>query len=302
MVSELIEKYLWIIRRFEKAGLGGLSLEDILSGWERRWGSPYSRSSFNNHRRAIEEIFGIRIECDRRTNRYLVRYSGDISDESSSLSWIVNTFTVNSLLRLGKERLSGRVSVEDIPSGQKFLAPIMDAMLEGRKLELEYRKYTSDIAERVRVRPYAVKEHEKRWYLVAYCEERAALRVYGLDRIVSIGDAEGTFRLPEDFDVDSLFASCFGVYLSGADRKPEEILIQSTLREARYLRDLKLHPSQKELVTENPATALFSVRLVPDDNFIMELCRHGQRIEVLSPQSVRDAVAEELRTAAAQYL
>ena len=186
MVTELLQKYIWLVQTFIRAGERGLSLSEITDKWESRFDSDYSRRTFNNHREAVEEVFGIRIECNRSSNRYFIRYTDDVSDENAESAWLINTFTVNNMLRLGKERLSGRVSVEDIPSGHLHLTAVMEAMTEGQKLRISYMKYTSSQSESLTLHPYAVKEFAKRWYLVAHCEERNALRVYGLDRIMGL--------------------------------------------------------------------------------------------------------------------
>ena len=135
MVAELLQKYVWLIQTFIRAGGRGIDLKELSERWERRFGAPYPRRSFNNHREVIESTFGIRIECDRSTSRYFIRYPDDVSDEDATASWLINTFTVNSLLSLGRERLSGRVSVEEIPSGQRYLTVIQKAL--GKKVKGE---------------------------------------------------------------------------------------------------------------------------------------------------------------------
>ena len=170
------------MQTFIRAGERGLSLEEISDRWEERFDSPYSRRTFNNHREAVEEVFGVRIGCNRSTNRYFVEYSEDVSDENAETAWLINTFTVNNMLALGKERLSGRVSVEDIPSGHSHLTAVLEAMTEGLEIVITYQKYTSSQGGQYTLRPYAVKEFAKRWYIIGYCLEREALRVYGLDR------------------------------------------------------------------------------------------------------------------------
>ena len=125
MVSELIGKYIWLVQSLIAAGDGGMTFKELNEKYSRRFGQAYSRRTFNNHRLAVADLFGIDIECDRSTSRYLIPYSGDVLDNDESIGWLVNTFTVNNLLSLGKERLSGRVSVEEIPSGQKYLTAIM---------------------------------------------------------------------------------------------------------------------------------------------------------------------------------
>ena len=314
MVSELIGKYIWLIQTLSASGERGLTLREISDKFERRYDQPYSRRTFNNHRLAILEIFGTDIVCDRGTNRYSIPYSDEVMDKDKSVGWLVNTFTVNNLLTLGKERLSGRVSVEDVPSGQIFLTSIMQAMEDERELEIEYKKYNSNQTDTLHIQPFAVNEHERRWYLVAYCHERAfrngkeapnndmgSWRVYGLDRIVSLKELDNTFKMPRGFDVEALFHDSFGIFFPREGQKSETIRLRATEEEARYLRDLPLHQSQKE---EGPAEGggrLFRLRVIPNENLLMEFCRLAGRVEVIEPESVRSAVREMLQKGLNNY-
>lgn len=300
MVTELLQKYIWLVQTFIRAGERGISLNEITDRWERRFDSDYSRRTFNNHREAVEQVFGIRIECNRRTNRYFIKYSDDVLDENAESAWLINTFTVNNLLRLGKERLSGRVSVEDIPSGHMHLTAILEAMTEGQKLKISYLKYTSSEAEDLTLHPYAVKEFAKRWYLVAYCEQRNGLRVYGLDRIQQLDATEEGFKMPEGFDVDDVFATSFGTYIP--EGKAQFITFRTSAKEARYMRDLPLHSSQEEISGNDKEHATFRIYVCPNESLIMEFCKHGSRLEVLSPKEVRAAVAEQLAAASSLYI
>ena len=142
MVAELLQKYIWLIQTFIRAGENGLTLQEISDKWENRFDSPYSRRTFNNHRKDVEEIFGIYIDCNRRTNCYFIEYTDDVTDEKAESAWLINTFTVNKMLSLGKERLSGRVAVENIPSGHIYLTPVIEAMTENQVIEIEYKKYS----------------------------------------------------------------------------------------------------------------------------------------------------------------
>ena len=298
MVTELLQKYIWLVQTFIRAGQNGLSLNEIVDRWESRFDLPYSRRTFNNHREAVEDVFGIRIECNRSTNRYYIDYSEDVSDENAESAWLINTFTVNSILSLGKKRLSGRVSVEDIPSGHLHLTSIMEAMTEGVEIQIDYQKYTSARAETLTLRPYAVKEFAKRWYLIAFCIERDGLRVYSLDRIRALRTTDTTFKMEKGFDVEELFATSFGIYLP--EGKARTITFRSSEKEARFLRDLPLHKSQEELESKD-GYVTFSIFVCPDRNMLMEFCRYGSSIEVLSPSDIRKEIAAELSSAAKLY-
>ena len=309
MVAELIGKYIWLIQTLTATGGRGLTLKEISDKYERRYDQAYSRRTFNNHRLAIQEIFGFDIVCDRASNRYSIPYGDEIMDNDKSVGWLVNTFTVSNLLTLGKERLSGRVSVEDVPSGQKYLTTIMQAMEDSLELEIEYGKYNSPTSETLHVQPFAVKEYERRWYLVAFCHERAggaksetdnsdteAWRIYGLDRIVSLKETPVTFKMPKGFDVEALFHDSFGVFFPKKGQKSVTVRFKATPEEARYLRDLPLHSSQKE---EGPAkdgdSIIFKMRVIPDENLLLEFCRLAGRVEVLEPEPIRSKVREMLQ-------
>jgi predicted DNA-binding transcriptional regulator YafY len=183
-------------------------------------------------------------------------------------------------------------------------------MTEGYEIEITYQKYTSSQASSYTLRPYAVKEFAKRWYVIGYCLERDAVRVYGLDRVMSIDLTSNTFRMPPGFDVDELFATSFGIYIP--EEKGRTIMFRTTRKEANFLRDLPIHSSQRELSIKEvrrhfpsvpPVTedVYFEIFVCPNDALIMEFCKHGDRLEVLAPEPVRRSVATELMKAASQY-
>ena len=93
MVADLIDKYVWLIQLLSNAGLRGLTLEEIAISWKDRYGTEYPRRTFNNHRDAVAELFGVEINCDRKTNRYSL--SEVTSDKKQTVDWLINTFSVN---------------------------------------------------------------------------------------------------------------------------------------------------------------------------------------------------------------
>ena len=98
--------------------------------------------------------------------------------------------------------------------------------------------------------------------------------------------------------MDELFATSFGIYLPGG--KGQTITFRCSESEAKFLRDLPIHRSQEEIRKEGDSV-IFSIFVCPDKNLIMEICKHGNRIEIISPIEVREAVKEELTKALEQY-
>ena len=289
MVTELLKKYIWLVQKFITAGERGLSLPEIQRDWKRKFGTEYPRRTFNNHREAVYEVFGIEIECDRSSSRYLIRHGDDISDKDANTGWLIDTFTVNSIVPLARERLSGRVSVENIPSGRKYLAPLMNAMQENNIVEISYRKYGAAAPDLRHVRPYGIKEVSLRWYLVGWAEERASCRVYALDRIERMKILPERFDMPAGFDIDTMFATSFGSYLSS--EPGQKIVFRAYGKEASYIRDLPLHHTQT-VEKEDGNSTTFSIFVSPNTSLFLEFLRHGAGIEVLSPPHIREKMKD----------
>ena len=109
-----------------------------------------------------------------------------------------------------------------------------------------------------------------------------------------------SFRMPRDFNVDRLFQDSYGIYLPEGDA-PVLVKIRATEREAAYLQDLPLHPSQTLVSREKDGSCIFALRVIPNPNFLMDLCCRGNRLEVLEPESLRASVREALNKALLLY-
>ena len=298
MIAELLEKLLWLVQTLVNAGPQGLSFKELSDACEDRFGVPYPRRTFNNHREETARTFGIEISCNRSTNRYFIESGAEALDRNDSKAWLIDTFTIRSMLSLAEERLSGRISVEEVPSGHRFLTPLVEAMKENSGVRFEYHKYGGGTELRSAL-PYALKEYRKRWYLIGHDTARGAIRVYGLDRVVSLEKTGERFAMPEDFNVDELFRYSFGIYLPDG-KTPEVIRLKAETREASYLRDLPIHHSQM-LEEETPESAVFALYAVPDDNLVMEICSRGASLEVIEPESLRQKVKDYLSRALSHY-
>lgn len=292
MVTELIAKYIWLLQTVMDAGDTGLTLGDITERYERRFGEVLTRRTFVNYKNAVEEVFGIGITCDRSSNRYCIDRGNRMSD-GGAMEWLIDSFTVNSLLEKGKESLSGRIEIESVPSGHRFLTRIMEAMLDSRRIEIEYCKYSSAAPERLTVLPYALKEDKRRWYLYGHCIERGALRCYALDRLVSMEVLSDRFIYPESFCLGEVLATSFGTYIPQEGEKGCTVEFRARGVQAKYISDLPIHHSQKLLKTEGEWT-YFSIFVSPDSNDLyFELRKYGAAIEVMSPEKVRRRLRDE---------
>lgn len=208
-------------------------------------------------------------------------------------TWLLNTFAVNHLIN-ESHHLKRRILFEEIPSGQRFLTQIIEAMRDNKTLEMSYQSFWNETAHTFEVAPYCVKVFRQRWYVVACSTSDDRLRIYALDRIRELRTSEHLFVLPEDFDPQAYFADSFGVVVD-RNCKPERVRVRVSGIQRQYLRTLPLHASQQETkITDD--SSIFEFYLRPTLDFQQELISQAANtdewVEVLEPAWLRDQMKQ----------
>lgn len=299
MARGLFKRYIWLVDIIYQAGK--IDFESINAKWAR---SPLSDSNslpkktFQNHRKAIEEIFDIIIECDTKDSyKYYIDNADDI-DNNSMRNWLLNTFTVNNLIS-ESQKLKDRIHLENIPSGQQYLSSIIESMRDDYCIKLTYQSYWRNSSDIILVEPYFVKVFKQRWYVIAYNREKEAMRTYALDRIKELDITQDKFDFPKDFNPDDYFYDCYGII---RDDEIEEctVKIKVTANQTKYLRDLPLHHSQQEIESNNE-TSIFEYYIKPSFDFKKELLSMGAEVEILEPKWFREEAMQEIEKILNKY-
>lgn len=292
MAKDLFNRYVWLVDTIYRAG--HITFEEINDRWMGKSdeNQEIPLRTFHNHRRAIQDLFDITVGCDKRNGyKYYIKDAEDIK-HGNVRTWLLNTFAVNNLIN-ESHKLKQRILFEQIPSGQQFLAPIIEAMRDNLTIEITYQRFWSNEQHTVEVQPFCVKVFRQRWYVAAFNPEKQKIWIYGLDRIKNFRTTENKFKLPEDFDAETFFNNCFGVIVNDGT-EAENVLLKVSGNQDKYIRTLPLHHSQKEIETTNEY-AVFKYFIKPTYDFRQEILSHGADIEVLSPQWFRDEIAEILK-------
>jgi len=292
------KEYIWLVNTIYQAR--SITLAEINEKWlqtEMSEGIPLSRTTFHRHRIAIEEIFGLFIECNKKNgNKY---YIGNdyVLREDSVQNWMLSTLNVSNML--GEcQSLNHRILLENVPYGGETLQQVITAMKENRMISLTYRRYGSPDTGSYQLAPYCVKLFHQRWYLLA-CFESGLKSVYAFDRIGSVEILEQKFKIDEDFDAADYFSDSYGIVVA-ENVEVERIVIRAFGYEPYYLRDLPLHHTQREIKSTDDYSD-FELRLRPTSEFKAQLMSRGQWIEVLEPQSLADEIVEWHKNAIKRY-
>ena len=296
----LFKEYIWLVNTIDRAKR--ITFAEINEKWlrtEMSEGIPLSRTTFNRHKDAIEDIFGIFIDCDRRDGyRYYIG-NEEVLHEDSVQNWMLSTLTVNNLISESMG-LQHRIVLENIPSEGVNLEKVIQAMNEDRKIVLRYCRYQSNEARTFLLSPYCIKLFRQRWYLLGRFED-GGFAMFSFDRMEDITVAEETFKMDRDFDTSEFFGECYGVVI-GDGSQPVRVVLRAFGMERYYLRDLPLHHTQKEIQTaEEQDFADFELNLRPTTDFKGQLMSRGAWLKVLEPQWLADEMRQWHEEAAKIY-
>lgn len=298
----ILNRYVWLVDTLVRAGQKGLTFEEINDKYRYNDsisnGGEYALRTFHDHRKSVEELFGIEIACNRSDNRYYIRDTDDIKSPGYFRKWLLETISLNNTIA-ANDRLRDRILLEDVPSTTPALIPLLAAMRENITVNFQYHPFDKDVINPYNdFQPWTLKMYKRRWYVYGSVPEKG-MRIFSLDRISDVEPAGQTFQLPKDFDAEAVFFGTFGAYVTVKD-EPQTILIKTDEWQAKYLRSLPLHKSQEE-VERTPEYTIFSLFVKPTYDLKQEILTMNIHAEVLAPVAFREEIKKDLSTMLDKY-
>ena len=112
-------EYIWLVNTIRKAGR--ITFAQIQEKWletDMSEGIELVHSTFYRHKDAIEDIFGIFIECDRKDGYKFYIGNEEVLSEDSVQNWMLSTLSVNQVISESLS-LQNRILLDRVPSGKK---------------------------------------------------------------------------------------------------------------------------------------------------------------------------------------
>lgn len=299
MGKELFSRYVWLLETIHRAGK--ITFEEINARWlrsELSGGETLSLRTFHHHRDAIEELFDINIECIKRGGYCYYIEDTEELEKGCVRKWLLNSFAVDNLI-VESRKLKSRILLEEVPSGKRYLIPLIEAMRDGMIVEVDYQSFRQQVPANFGIEPYCLKLFRQRWYVVARSPHYNRVMIYSLDRILDLEVSEKTFYYPEEFNPQSYFDACFGI-VADDDIGIETVQLKVYAPQDKYFDALPLHHSQRTVeVTEGHT--VYEYRIRPTYDFVQELLSHGADVEVLQPSLLRSRLGDIAKEMVALY-
>lgn len=299
MAKNYFKSYIWLLETLQSRG--HLTLRELQSLWLRSSVNDEQKKlaprTFSNHSKSIEDIFGIEIACDRRDNTYYIKNEDEIGG-SDIRNWMLAALSLNNLLN-ESAGLKDRIIFENVPSSQKYLSTVIQAIRDGKVINVTYQSFRKQAPDTLVLEPYFLREYKRRWYLYAHKDNDEGPHMFALDRIQDMKIGKTDFSLPDEFNAREYFAGIYGprVY---HNMKAETVVLKVSGMQAKYFKSLPLHCSQ-EIIKETPEYTVFKYFLTPDYDFKQDVLSFGTSVEVLEPERVRKEIGETVNVLNRRY-
>lgn len=285
MAANKFGRYVWLIDIIRSHP--HITFKEINERWEDSGlgdGKSLPWRTFMHHKEAVESIFNVIIECDKRDYGYYIA-DEELLKGDGLRSWLIDSYATLNQVQADTQ-LRGRISFEKIPSGNTFLQIILQAMRQSKTIEVTHQGFGREHPTTFEVEPYHLKVVNRRWYLIGRTPYYDEVRTYALDRILEINITGTKFKLPKSFDIDQYFEGCVGI-IADKEYDIERVVVKAYGWAIKYLSTLPIHESQKEIAHDDESITL-EFRVRPTYDFFQVLLQQGDQIEIIEPQWVKE--------------
>lgn len=183
-------------------------------------------------------------------------------------------------------------------SDSETFGEVAAAVLEGRQLDLTYHGRQRDRQTRRRVHCNRLVHYRANWYLLAWCESAADLRLFALERILAAQPTGLPASQPETgTNVDRFVNASFGIFSGEAD---DWARIRFSAEMARWVAEETWHGDQIGYWADDGRYEL-QVPYSDQTELLMEVLRYGPEAEIIRPEALRARAREALERALMQY-
>ena len=179
----------------------------------------------------------------------------------------------------------------------KYFNLIADALTRRKRLYITYRSRSRNEATEREISPQRLVHYRDNWYLDAWCHVRKALRSFAVERMHEAQPRVGRAINVAERKLNDHFTTAYGIF----GGTPSEVAVLRFSPEcARWVADEEWHPKQEGRYLQDGS---YELRIPYGDprELVMDIARHGARVEAIEPEELRRAVAEHLQAALQKY-
>ena len=171
---------------------------------------------------------------------------------------------------------------------------VASATLRRHRIVIEYHARGSNETTRREISPQRLIHYRDNWYVDAWCHLREELRSFAIDAIHRAGILSASAREIDDDSLDDFLGSGYGIF---SGNNVQWAVLRFSPERSRWVAEEKWHPDQQGYLLDDGGYEL-RVPFSQTPELVMDILRHGQHCEVITPAELRKAVQQEHQAAA----
>ncbi|MAN59517.1 MAG: hypothetical protein CMC08_06745 [Flavobacteriaceae bacterium] len=296
-----LERIIYLLKR-----CSGISKAQLMETLWNDYGIETSSRTLERDLKTLKDEFLLDIEYDHQEQGYV------LEDDEERVGRFLNFAEFASLAELYEEGLVNYEQFQKwvIPDdnsrfkGLQHLRKLLHAIAQGRKVQFMKENYHENTEKMYVVSPLRLKEYLNRWYLIAVADGESDIRNFGIDRLSSLTMLETPASRPADFEKQlAQYDDVVGLNFSESENEhPETVVLRAHNNQIKYLKSLPLHASQVCVMSVEGDWGRVTYKLKPNYEFITQLLRMADMVEVQEPQWLRERIKGYIGRMAALYI
>ena len=173
---------------------------------------------------------------------------------------------------------------------QQTIDQLTRAIAQSRTIQMRYYSASRDVTNRREADPYRLWYTDGALYLIAHCHRHREVRMFAVDRILSLTITNQPCQLPLSFDFDTYVRDAL-VVMRG---KPIEVELLFDRQTAAWVKDRQWHQSQQCAVHKDGRLTL-RLQVADTRELVGWVLHFGSGVRVIGPLTLREKVQEEAR-------
>lgn len=173
---------------------------------------------------------------------------------------------------------------------QQTIDQLTGAITQTRTAQIRYYSASRDRTDRREVDPYRLWYTDGSLYLIGYCHRRKDIRMFAVERILSLTLTDHPWQLPLGFDIDTYVQDAL-VVMRG---KPTDVTLSFDRATTAWAKDRLWHPSQR-ITLDKSGCMTMTLRVADTRELEGWILHFGSGVQVLHPEALRERIREEAR-------
>jgi predicted DNA-binding transcriptional regulator YafY len=260
-------------------------------------GEKISKKTFQRDQKEIEENFKCVIDYNYKENGHKIdsipRLHSVFFQTASQLELLKLTATY--------QQSEPKIYFEPTTSdNSQYFMIFNDAVANRKEMTLDYFHTIEEKTVSYTIRPLALKDFKRRWYILAWNVQSSEIMHFDISRISNFDFSGKRFEDKPEYSIENRYKHSYGIVPPPIDSKPETIILRVKKPKLYYVEKLPFHSSQT-LIKRGADYIEISITVHPTYDLYIELLSHGDEITVLSPNSVKQVMVNYLNRTLANY-